>query len=336
MQSDAARGPSDSKAFGADALLPLHTTPPPVRETVQMDLSSYASRAADTDDLDGDDVAIRVALFGIAGEAGSVVSEAKKALREGGPAPDLAERVGEELGDLMWYVALLGRRLHIDLDAVLEQNLQKTKVLWSRELPELPDYDRHGNADESLLRQFEIQFVEDATGPVPRVRMVPLGELRVRVEREAQRRKEKGILGDPLDDNSLVDDGYRYHDVIHLAHATILGWSPVLRALMGAKRKNLGDYDRTQDGARAIAIQEGLSAFVFNYLEPTGFAVDALNWELFKHIRRSVRGLEVDSQPVSAWRAAYEQAFPVFLKLRERKGGVVRCDLDARKLTLAD
>jgi len=30
-------------------------------------------------------------------------------------------------------------------------------------------------------------------------------------------------VGDPLDDNSEHDDAYRYHDVFHLAHMTVLG-----------------------------------------------------------------------------------------------------------------
>lgn len=79
-------------------------------------------------------------------------------------------------------------------------------------------------------------------------------------------------IGNDLDDNAIQDDGYRYHDVIHLAHATVLGWSPVLRALIGDQRRHVGDCDRLQDGARAKAIEEGLAACVFNYLAPYQFA----------------------------------------------------------------
>lgn len=300
-----------------------------------MDLSTFAQLAEKTDDLGDDADAIAVALFGIAGEAGSIVSEAKKALRERGPLPNLGDAVSEEVGDLMWYVALLARRLGLDLNEVLEANLRKTEALWSSDLPPLATYDDHGVDDERLLRQFSIRFEEDRSGDAPRVRMVPLGELAERVDRETERRRDRGFLGDPLDDNSSVEDGYRYHDVIHLAHASVLGWSPVLRSLMGAKRKSVDDFDRTEDGARAIAIEEGLSAFVFNYLEPSGFAPDTLNWDLYQHIRRTVRGLEVASQPVAAWRLAYEQAFPILVQLRSAGGGTVHCDLDERELRVA-
>ena len=300
-----------------------------------MDFQDYVDRASATDDLGTDEKAIRIGLFGIAGEAGSVVSEAKKWFRDEGPLPGLRDRVGEELGDLLWYIALLTRRLDINLDEVARKNLNKTDALWSTSMPPVPEYDGHPYDHQKLLRSMTVRFEEDHTADIPTVRMIPLGEL---AERIALERERKGLnqLGSDLNDNAAVDDGYRYHDIIHLAHATVLGWSPVLRALMGAKRKDVGDLDRIQDGARGIAIEEGLTAFVFNYLEPFGFAPDAIGWECFKHVRRTVRGLEVENQPVAAWRSAYTQAFALLPQLRDAQGGVVKCDLDTRELQLIE
>ena len=301
-----------------------------------MDLHEYVGRAAATDDLGSDKKAIRIALFGIAGEAGEVVSEAKKFFRDGGPLPGLGDRVSEELGDLLWYIALLARRLDLDLNDVAKKNLDKTGALWSSTMPPLSNYDDHEHDRQKLLRRMRVEFVEDQSGEIPVVRMVPLDEFAERVEQVRGRKGTPGQLGDPLDDNAVIDDGYRYHDIIHLAHATVLGWSPVLRALMGAKRKNVGDCDRIQDGARAIAIEEGLAAFIFNHLEQFDFAPDAIGWDIFKHVQRTVRGLEVANQPLIAWRSAYTQAFGIFPRLRNARGGVVECDLDARKLHLVE
>ena len=39
------------------------------------------------------------------------------------------------------------------------------------------------------------------------------------------------IISDRLTDSKTEKDGYRFHDVIHIAFAVFLGWSPVLRAL---------------------------------------------------------------------------------------------------------
>jgi len=88
-----------------------------------------------------------------------------------------------------------------------------------------------------------------------------------------------------------------------------------------------------EDGARAKAIEEGLAAFVFNYLEPYDYDAKYIDWNLLKHVRRTVIDLEVSNQPVAAWRSAYEQAFSIFLQLRDNRGGLVKCDLDKRQLT---
>ena len=240
-----------------------------------MDLQDYVDQAAATDDLGSDEKAIRIALFGIAGEAGEVVSEAKKFFRAGDPLPGLEDRVSEELGDLLWYMALLARRLGLDLGEIAQQNLDKTGVLWASTMPPLPDYDDHPHDRQKLPRRMTIEFVEDRSGEIPVVRMMPQGELSERFDYERDRERKLDQLGDPLDDNAAIDDGYRYHDIIHLGHAAVLGWSPVLRALMGAKRKDVGDCDRVEDGARAIATEEGLTAFVFNYFEQFDFEPDA-------------------------------------------------------------
>ena len=42
------------------------------------------------------------------------------------------------------------------------------------------------------------------------------------------------LLGDPVTDNTHDDDGYRFHDVMHLANMAVLGWSPVMRSLFEA------------------------------------------------------------------------------------------------------
>lgn len=298
---------------------------------MEMDLSEFARRAAVTDRARDQDAGLRIALYGVAGEAGSVVSEAKKWFREGGPSPGLADRVQEELGDLLWYVAAVANRVGLDLNAVVEENLLKTAQIWAETVPPPSRYDEGWPPEQSFPRQMRVRFVEDTSGRFPVVRMEPLGELAVRVAKERKRKQ----LGDTLNDNSYVDDGYRYHDVLHLAHAAVLGWSPVLRALMGAKRKDTSlETDRVEDGARAIAIEEGIAVFVFNYLEPDGFLEndDRLSWELLKHVRRTVRGLEVEDQPPVAWEHAYLQAFAVFRTLRQARGGTVDIDLDAQEL----
>jgi len=71
-------------------------------------------------------------------------------------------------------------------------------------------------------------------------------------------------LGNLLGDNAYDDDGYRWHDAIHLGNLAVLGWSPVLRALLGRKRKDSPVIDDVEDGGRAIVIEEGIAAAVFD------------------------------------------------------------------------
>jgi NTP pyrophosphatase (non-canonical NTP hydrolase) len=314
-----------------------------------MELNEYQRLAADTDDrvphgMDG----LRVLLLGVVGEAGSAASEAKKSYRdvenpdsqEEAP-PWVAELICEELGDMLWYMAAVARRLGRDFDTIATDNLEKASELWRRDLPPPAGYDEGFPEEQSLLRRFTVLFDEDTTGLVPVVRMRPHDDrLRRRIVAFRERKKSPladDQIGDTVDDNAHDDIGYRFHDVLHLAHAAVLGWSPVFRSLTGSKRKEDDDFDRVQDGARAIAIEEGVAAFVFNYAEERDFLFDAeqLDWTLVKHIRRTVRGLEVENAPAVAWGRAYAQAFDIFRRLRETGGGLVSADLDQRTLTFA-
>jgi NTP pyrophosphatase (non-canonical NTP hydrolase) len=305
-----------------------------------VDFSEFAKRAASTDLTEDADRGLQIVLHGLAGEAGSVVSEAKKWFREGHPPAGLGGRVEEELGDLLWYVAAVANRLGLDLNAIAEEGLRKAAESFMQVPPPPSRYDEGWPELQRLPRRMAVRFVEDNSRPVSVVTMEPLGDLAERIATERARKQ----LGDNLDDNLAVADGYRYHDIIHLAHAAVLGWSPVLRALLGAKRKGpapagaLEDVDRTQDGARAVALEEGLAAFVFNFLEPDDFEAtdDVLTWDLVKHVRRTVRGLEVEDQPPVAWRHAYRQAFNCFRDLRASHGGTVEMDLDAQTLLVVD
>ena len=54
-------------------------------------------------------------------------------------------------------------------------------------------------------------------------------------------------FGDPLRDNRYEDDGYRFHDIFHLSYASVLGWSPTLRALLRCKRKSDPKIDEVED-----------------------------------------------------------------------------------------
>src|SRR4051812_1270503 len=63
------------------------------------------------------------------------------------------------------------------------------------------------------------------------------------------------MVGDKLTDKAAVEDGYRFHDAFHLAYAAVLGWSPILRALLRRRRRSNAEVDEREDGGRAQMIE---------------------------------------------------------------------------------
>lgn len=66
----------------------------------------------------------------LAGEAGEVAEKFGKWVRDGGSLND--EAIIKELGDVLWYVAVLANELGYDLSEVAEVNLSKLRDRMER------------------------------------------------------------------------------------------------------------------------------------------------------------------------------------------------------------
>src|SRR4051794_16799645 len=96
----------------------------------ELTLDQYQRLAAATD-VEGDSRDPIVPLLGLTGEAGALVSEFKKKRRPDGVAySGFEDVVVTELGDILWYLAALARRVGVSLSSVAEQNLAKTRARW--------------------------------------------------------------------------------------------------------------------------------------------------------------------------------------------------------------
>jgi NTP pyrophosphatase (non-canonical NTP hydrolase) len=282
----------------------------------------YQTSAKRTDRTGSDDVDGQlVSVLGILGEAGDLATLFKKRLRDGDTFTVFPEQFSEELGDILWYVATLCTKLDLSLERIARQNLKKTMARWRTHggPKKRPRHrDRSFPAKERLPRTFTVEFRESKRRTGPRLTLLHNGKQ----------------CGDHLTDNSHYEDGYRYHDIFHLAYAAVLGWSPVTRKILKCKRRSDHRTDEIEDGGRARVIEEGISALVFQYAEKHKFldGVGRVDSDLLSLITRLTANLEVSDASTGEWEAAILSGFSAFRLLSRHKGGLVTADLDERTL----
>jgi NTP pyrophosphatase (non-canonical NTP hydrolase) len=287
-----------------------------------MKLSDYQAKALETDQTPapagmGSDIARLIPLLGLAGEAGQLLSEFKKRLRDGPSHVQFVDKVSEELGDILWYLANTASKYGLDLDEVASANLEKVQALYGKPTP-ASDYDGAFGEGERLPRKFVVSFRE--------IREGSRGEVRTEIEGR--------LVGSALTDNAYADDGYRFHDVFHVAYAAVLGWSPVLRGLLRLKRRSQPLIDEVEDGGRAAVIEEGVAAVAFDYARRHNFLAEVrdVDEDLLATLRGMCQHLEVAGQPPSLWRRALLDGFAVWRELVKNRGGQVSADLDLREI----
>ncbi len=229
------------------------------------------------------------------------------------------------LANHLALIARLAASFGLRLEAIAIDNLEKIADRWPGDAAVyVAPFDPPGKyLDYELLpRDFTVEFRER--------------------ENEGQKyvvQSIKGIfVGDRLTDNSVTEDGYRFHDVFHLAYVAHLGWSPVIRSLLKLKRKSDPAVDENQDGARAMIIEEGIATWIFNHGKARGDLFENvqpghLAFGLLKQIRQMVKGYEVEACPSWQWEFAILDGFRVFRLLYAARGGRVRVDMDKHTLT---
>jgi len=289
-----------------------------------MNFDTYQDRAQETDQRPGDDESsLVVPLLGLAGETGSLLTEYKKLLRDGPAYRVFSERIREEIGDILWYVSNIATKAGLRLEDIAESNLRKIQNRWNppADMPLLVGQrflDESYPETEQLPRIFRIT-IHEKDGPTPSVRVFMDDEQ----------------IGSHLTDNAYDDDGYRFHDVLHLAFAAVLGWSPVARAIMRKKRKSEPRIDEVEDGGRAAVIDEAIAALAFDYARRHAFlkGVATLDYDLLKTIKSLTEHLEVRSASLHSWEQAILQGFAVWRQIVVHRGGIVLGNQYERSLT---
>ena len=205
----------------------------------------------------------------------------------------------------------------LNFPVVIASNAAKvTGRFIEPDLNSLPTFDDEFPEDERLPSHFEIRITQRKSG--------------------MSYMQWNGVfIGDPLTDNISEPDGYRYHDVFHLAHTAILHWSPTFRGLIKHKRKTVPKIDRTQDGGRAIVIEEGLTAWMFSHAKQLDFfqGQDSVSFDILKTVQQFVRGYEVEQCPLSLWERAILQGYEVFREVLHNQGGTIVGDRKSRSIS---
>ena len=275
-------------------------------------LSDYQAMVERTDERKK----VMVSLLGLVGELGDINSTFKKLVMQR-DSRRLREDLREDMGDILWYLTSLSTLYKIPLQDVARESARKAERLYSQ--GEVNHFDDDFDEEERLPRPFSVTFSEKRNGKQLLVRIIISGV----------------IVGDILTDSAHKGDGYRFHDVFHLAYAAVLGWSPVLRGLLRRKRKSNQRIDEIEDGGRAAVVEEAIPVLVFNEAPQRAWFNEesTVNIGLLKTIIRLTAGLEVRSCTAKQWKAAILQGYLVFKELKDHCGGCVDVDLDRQRHT---
>lgn len=253
-------------------------------------------------------------LLRLAAEVGGLVDQVQSGTR--------GSRLKPHLIAVMRCLIRAADESGVTLEVAAIKNLHKIFDRWplKRIYPEL--FDEGRDHEEQLPRRMVIDVFERKIGSQVYV----------------YQRSGGVYVGDRLTDNADEPDDYRFHDVFHYAYVAVLGWSPVIRALLRLKRKKDAKLDEVQDGARANLTEEGVTTWIFGQAQQLDFFEGVkrggLPLDMLKHIRSFVAGYEVKDCPLWLWEEAILQGYAAFRFLRKNRQGRVIIDMKRRRLSV--
>ena len=89
--------------------------------------TEYQNKAAETA-IFPKQKALEYLTLGLVGESGEIANKAKKLLRDGADREEFHAKlnaIGHEIGDVMWYCAMLAKEVYMNLGRIMEDNLDK-------------------------------------------------------------------------------------------------------------------------------------------------------------------------------------------------------------------
>jgi len=86
--------------------------------------STYQAKAKETA-IFPKDKALEYLTLGLVGESGEIANKIKKIIRDKIPSANWKTDLPNEIGDVLWYCAMLADYLDADLGSIMENNLEK-------------------------------------------------------------------------------------------------------------------------------------------------------------------------------------------------------------------
>lgn len=288
-----------------------------------MNIDEYQEIARETDQFPDteDGKALLIPMLGIIGELGSLATCFKKRMRDDKSYVLFLDDLKIEMGDVLWYLANLATKWDFKLSEVAEKNIEKNNDRWLSQNSRDPILlDDMYPICEQIPRVLTVRFLQGNNEYLNK------DSVAIKVNDES--------IGDELTDNAYENDGYRFHDVFHLAYAAFLGWSPVLRSLLKIKRKSKIEIDEVEDGARARIIEEAISLYVFTYAKQHNLldGVKEIDFDILKTIKNLVFNLEVKDNTTLQWKQAILEGYRVYRELKKNTGGQVTINLNERSI----
>ena len=99
-----------------------------------MELNDYQAAAKTTAVYTSAEQQLVCTVLGLNGEAGEVAEKIKKVIRDKNSiiGDDDRREIQKELGDVLWYLAVLSDTLGLDLESVAAMNLEKLRSRFQR------------------------------------------------------------------------------------------------------------------------------------------------------------------------------------------------------------
>lgn len=118
-----------------------------------MDIKTYINESSRTDSknffMDEKTQNVLHGAIGLSTESGELLDSLKKKIYYGRDLDTV--NIKEELGDIMWYMALIMRELDLEMEDVLNTNIQKLKARYGDKFSEEKAFDRDLKNEREIL-----------------------------------------------------------------------------------------------------------------------------------------------------------------------------------------